>query len=130
MSTTVQGPDSELAGIARMSIALIGPNDSSRTIMAKALTASQSRIVREFADYPAKLSDVSRMMARNEALTTIMAKALPASQSRIVREFADYPAKLSDVSRMMAQNFDVVMIDLDSDESYALLIRSEERRVG
>ena len=83
MSTTVQGPDSELAGIARMSIALIGPNDSSRTIMAKALTASQSRIV---------------------------------------REFADYPAKLSDVSRMMAQNFDVVMIDLDSDESYALLI--------
>ncbi len=91
MSTTVQGSDSPLASIARMSIALIGPNDSSRTIMAKALHASQDRVV---------------------------------------REFADYPAKLSDVSRMMSQNFDVVMIDLDSDESYALLIVEKIAALG
>jgi protein TonB len=90
MSTTLQHTDSEHTGAARMSVALIGPNDASRMIMAKALSASDTRTVREFADYPAKLDDVSH--------------------------FAD--------------EFDFVIIDFDSDESYALKIVEELAATG
>jgi protein TonB len=83
MSTILHNPDAELAGSSGVSVALIGPNDAHRKIVAKALSSSEARTVREFVDYPARLSD------------------LPA---------------------MMGQNFDVVMIDVDSDESYALEI--------
>jgi protein TonB len=83
MSTTFQVPASENPGSSRTSVALIGPNHAHRTTMAKALATSD---------------------ARN------------------VQEFADYPAKLSDLPSIMEQNFDVVMVDVDSDESYALKI--------
>ncbi len=90
MSTTLQHADSEHTGTARMSVALIGPNDASRKVMAKALSASDSRTVREFADYPANLSEVSHF----------------------------------------AEAFDFVIIDFDSDESYALKIVEEIAATG
>ena len=52
----------------------------------------------------------------------VVAKALANSEDRSVQEFAAYPEDLSDLPRMVGQNFDVVMIDLDSDEDYALAI--------
>jgi protein TonB len=52
----------------------------------------------------------------------VVAKALANSEDRTVQEFAAYPEDLSDLPRMVGQNFDVVMIDLDSDEDYALAI--------
>jgi protein TonB len=83
MSTTLQDPNLELASSKSILIALIGPNAAHRGIMAKALTGSESRTV---------------------------------------REFIDYPASLNDIPHMIEQNFDVVMIDVDSDQSYALQI--------
>lgn len=83
MSTTLQGPATELTGPSGMSVAVIGPNTAHRKIVAKALGGSSARTV---------------------------------------REFTDYPAKLSDVPRMVEQNYDVVMIDVDSDQSYALAL--------
>jgi protein TonB len=57
----------------------------------------------------------------NAAHRRIVAKALSGSEARTVREFIDYPAKLTDIQRLMEQQrFDVVMIDVDSDQSYAL----------
>ena len=83
MSTALQGPATELTGPSGMSVAVIGPNTAHRKIVAKALGGSSARTV---------------------------------------REFSDYPAKLSDVPRMVEQNYDVVMIDVDSDQSYALAL--------
>lgn len=83
MSTTLQGPDSEVTRSTRMSIAVIGPDAARRRIVTRALASSEDRTV---------------------------------------QEFAAYPAEMSDLPRMMELNFDVVMVDLDSDENYALLI--------
>ncbi len=83
MSTTLQDPNVESASSAMASIALIGPNATHRRVMAKALTGTESRAV---------------------------------------REFIDYPANLGDIPHLMEESFDVVMIDVDSDQSYALQI--------
>ncbi len=83
MSTAVQGPDSEVTRSIRTSIALIGPDAARRSVVAKALATSDSRTVHEF----------------------------PA-----------YPARLSDLPRMLEEHFDIVMLDLDSDQGYALSI--------
>lgn len=81
MSTNFQGPDPDPISSSGLSVALIGPHDARRRIVANAL-------------------------ADSEAST--------------VREFTAYPSKLNDVPKMMEQNYDVVIIDLDSDQNYAL----------
>ena len=83
VSTTMQAPDSERTGSGGLSIVVIGPNSSHRRTVAKAVNSSAGRTV---------------------------------------REFDDYPAKLSDVPRMMEQNYDIVMIDVDTDQSYAIAL--------
>ncbi|HEY6488113.1 MAG: TonB family protein [Terracidiphilus sp.] len=85
VSTSIQDPSSpELTGSARMTVAVIGPNAAHRKVVSKALAGSETRAVREFIDYPAKLTDIQRLMEQ--------------------------------------QRFDVVMIDVDSDQSYALQV--------
>ena len=83
MSTNLQSPDSQGTAPKGMSVALIGPNDAHRKVVAKALATAQGRKV---------------------------------------HEFIDYPADLNDLSRMMETKFDVVLVDVDTDESYALQI--------
>ena len=80
---TLQDAESDHAGSGARWIALIGPNDASRHVMARALAGSG-----------------------------------PVT----VREFVAYPPKLSDVPRLLEQNCSLIMIDVDSDESYALAI--------
>jgi protein TonB len=58
----------------------------------------------------------------DDARRRVVTKALSNSEDRTVQEFAAYPAKLSDLPRMMEQNYDVVMVDLDSNQEYALEI--------
>ena len=60
------------------------------------------------------------LIGPNEAYRKIVAKALAGSEARSVHEFVDYPANLADLPAMLDQNFDVIMIDVDSDESYAI----------
>src|ERR1700740_1909653 len=60
------------------------------------------------------------LIGPNETHRKIVAKALAGSEARTVREFLDYPASLSDLPSILEQNYDVVMIDVDSDQSYAL----------
>lgn len=81
MSTHLQDKESEVTASSGMKVALIGPNEAHRKIVAKALAGSEAKSV---------------------------------------REFVDYPANLADLPRMLDQNFDVIMIDVDSDESYAI----------
>jgi pilus assembly protein CpaE len=54
---------------------------------------------------------------RNEATS-----ALGECHSGTIREFISYPSDLNDVSRMLGNNFDVILIDLDSDPEYALVL--------
>ena len=50
----------------------------------------------------------------------IVASALAGSSVTQLREFTSYPSKISDVPRLLEQGYDVVIIDLDSDQQYAL----------
>ncbi|HTB96189.1 MAG TPA: TonB family protein [Terracidiphilus sp.] len=83
MSTSVQEPVSEPSSSRVVSIALIGPNEAHRKVVASALAGAPNRRF---------------------------------------REFIDYPARLSEIPKILEQGFSVVMIDVDSDESYALKI--------
>ncbi len=76
-----QTPDSGSISTNTLSIALIGPHEQRRRIVASALAGVD--------------------------VTT-------------VREFTSFPARLSDTSHMLEGNYDVVLIDLDSDQSFAL----------
>ena len=90
-STNLQSPDSQGAVPQGMSVALIGPNDTHRQVVARALASAQGRKV---------------------------------------HEFIDYPASLSDLARMMETKFDVVLVDVDTDESYALQIIAKLADLG
>ncbi|MGB6975580.1 MAG: AAA family ATPase [Terracidiphilus sp.] len=79
MSNMMQ--DSDSFGTGGLSIALIGPHDQRRRIVASALAGANMTQV---------------------------------------REFTAYPSKLADVPRLLEQGYDVVIIDLDSDQQYAL----------
>jgi TonB family protein len=83
MSTSVQEPVSGQSNSRIMLIALIGPNEAHRKVVASALAGAPNRRF---------------------------------------REFIDYPARLSEIPKILEQGFSVVMIDVDSDESYALKI--------
>jgi periplasmic protein TonB len=61
---------------------------------------------------------------------SVVAKAVSGAEGRTVREFAAYPDKVSELPRLLAQNFDVVMIDLDSDQNYALQLVQEIAATG
>jgi protein TonB len=91
MSTNAQSPQAEKSASKGMSVALIGPNDAHRKIVARALASSQGRKV---------------------------------------HEFIDYPSTLNDLPRMVEQNFDVVLVDVDTDESYALQIIEKLAEIG
>jgi protein TonB len=62
------------------------------------------------------------LIGPNAAHRRVMVKALSGAEARTVREFIDYPASLADIPNLMEEHFDVVMIDVDSDQSYALQI--------
>jgi protein TonB len=89
MPTQLQNSEPELSASKGMSVALIGPNDAHRRIVAAAL-----------------------------------------GSGRKVHEFIDYPDKLSDLPRMLEQNFDVVLVDVDTDESYAIQIIEKVSELG
>lgn len=82
MSTNVQSSD-QGTGAKLMSVAVIGPNDAHRKVVAQALSTAPGRKI---------------------------------------HEFIDYPSDLNDLARMMETKFDVVLVDVDTDESYALQI--------
>ncbi len=81
--TTVERGDEELAEAdsQMMLVALIGPDSESRSFMARALAAPESRVVHEFSSYP---------------------------ELRL------------EILQMLSEHFDFLMIDLDSDEEFAL----------
>jgi protein TonB len=91
MTTNAQSPQAEKSATNGMSVALIGPNDAHRKIVARALASSHGRKV---------------------------------------HEFIDYPGNLNDLAGMVEQNFDFVLVDVDTDESYALQIIEKLAEIG
>ena len=53
ISNNAQSPQAEKSASKGMAVALIGPNDAHRQIVARALASTQGRKVHEFNDYPA-----------------------------------------------------------------------------
>lgn len=70
------------------------------------------------------------LIGPNDAHRQTVARALASADGRKVHEFIDYPATLSDLARMMETKFDVVLVDVDTDESYALQIISKLAELG
>ena len=70
------------------------------------------------------------LIGPNDAHRHIVARALASADGRKVHEFIDYPATLNDLARMMETKFDVVLVDVDTDESYALQIISKLAELG
>jgi len=70
------------------------------------------------------------LIGPNDAHRQTVARALASADGRKVHEFIDYPATLSDLARMMETKFDVVLVDVDTDESYALQIISKLSELG
>ena len=92
MSTSAQDTEAQPGALPKtMSVALIGPNDTHRQVVARALASAQGRKI---------------------------------------HEFIDYPATLNDLARMMETKFDVVLVDVDTDESYALQIIAKLAELG
>ncbi|WP_348262542.1 TonB family protein [Telmatobacter sp. DSM 110680] len=89
--SNAQGSQGEKNAAKGMNVALIGPNDTHRQIVARALASSQGRKV---------------------------------------HEFIDYPDQLNDLPKMFEQNFDFVLVDVDTDESYALQIIEKLSQIG
>ncbi len=71
LSTTFQGSDSAAVESSERSVALIGPNETSRSIVARALASSDAGFVREFAAYPSKLIEVPRILEQNFSVVMI-----------------------------------------------------------
>jgi periplasmic protein TonB len=90
-TSNAQTPQAEKSTAQGMNVALIGPNDTHRQIVARALASSQGRKV---------------------------------------HEFIDYPNQLRDLPKMFEQNFDFVLVDVDTDESYALQIIEKLSEIG
>ena len=90
-TSNAQTPQGEQSAAKGMNVALIGPNDTHRQIVARALASSQGRKV---------------------------------------HEFIDYPNQLRDLPKMFEQNFDFVLVDVDTDESYALQIIEKLSEIG
>jgi len=91
ISNNGQSPQAEKSASKGMAVALIGPNDAHRKIVARALASTQGRKV---------------------------------------HEFIDYPGNLNDLPGMVEQSFDVVLVDVDTDESYALQIIEKLAEIG
>lgn len=91
LSSNLQGSEPQGTASKVVSVALIGPNDAHRQVVAQALSTAQGRQI---------------------------------------HEFIDYPADLNDLARMMETKFDVVLVDVDTDESYALQIIAKLADLG
>ena len=75
-------------------------------------------------DHGSDLSGLSllsiALIGPHERNRKAVANALIDSDATMIREFNSYPPELADVSRMLEKNYDVVIIDLDSDQKFAL----------
>src|SRR3569623_797358 len=101
----------------------------SRIMIARAEISTNA----QFAETPASSGPKGMAVALigpNDAHRQTVARALASADGRKVNEFIDYPATLNDLARMMETKFDVVLVDGDTDESYALQIISKLAELG
>lgn len=66
----------------------------------------------------------------NDAHRQIVAHALSLEDGRSIYQFADYPGQLNDLPRFLGQSFDVVLVDVDTDQSYAMQIIEKLAELG
>jgi len=107
---SVPSENSTASGAGALSIALIGPDQQRRKVVASALAGCQARVAR----------DPKRSGGAAGSSSPAGVKGQPSFSSVVVREFSSYPVDLKDLPRMLEQNFDIVIVDLDSDPEYAL----------
>lgn len=80
------------AGASDLSIALIGPNENRRRIVANALAGAGSSMVREFPSYPNKTADVPHLLEQNFDIFIIDLDGDQRYALELVEEIAANPA--------------------------------------
>jgi protein TonB len=98
-------------------------------MIARAEMSTNTQIAEAQASSGAKGMAVA-LIGPNDAHRQTVARALASAEGRKVHEFIDYPATLNDLARMMETKFDVVLVDVDTDESYALQIIAKLSELG
>jgi Flp pilus assembly CpaE family ATPase len=83
-------------------------------------SGSSSSLEMKYADsIGAKLLSIA-LIGPNEALRWDVSSVLADCRGVTVREFPSYPTALDDVPRLLERYFDVIIVDLDSDQEFAL----------
>jgi pilus assembly protein CpaE len=81
------------AGANALSIAIIGPDEERRKMITSALAGCEDGAVHGAKQFKAGMA---------------------------IQEFSSYPSDFDELPEMLAQNYDLVLIDLDSDQEFAL----------
>ncbi|MGD0730044.1 MAG: hypothetical protein ABR956_02190 [Terracidiphilus sp.] len=110
MSAPTENSNTPGAGV--LSIALIGPDQERRKVVANALALCQARASR----------DGKRSGGSGGQSSAAGAKGHVSFGGVTVREFSAYPADLNDLPRVLEHHFDIVIVDLESDPEYALVL--------
>ena len=84
MSTFTQNPDALGANV--LSVALIGPNESGRKAMARALSGPQANVAREFGSYP-DLDDIPRLLEADHDVIVVELDSNPEHALDLVETF-------------------------------------------
>jgi pilus assembly protein CpaE len=84
---------SDSGGANALSIGVIGPDDERREAIVRALGESEAGFVRDLQQSSAGMT---------------------------IQEFCSYPSDLAELPQLLARRFNVVLVDLDSDQEYAL----------
>ncbi len=81
---------------------------------------SSSELDPDYSDSIGKESLEIALIGPDEQRRLAASEALAGCRGNFVREFTCYPPSLDDVPRLLEQNHDVIIIDLDTDQEYAL----------
>lgn len=73
-------------------------------------------------DEPLPVQRSVALIGPNEASRRVVAAALAGSGGAKVREFLSYPARFPDVALILEERYDLLIMDVDCDESYALVL--------
>jgi pilus assembly protein CpaE len=97
-------------GGGALSIALIGPDERRRKMVASALAGYlvEAKQAPRAPDVPGTYSPLAVVKPPGSVLAAT------------VKEFSSYPGDLDDLPRMLQRHFDVIIIDLDSNPEFAL----------
>jgi Flp pilus assembly CpaE family ATPase len=118
----------------QLSVALIGPDDRRRSVMAKALAETQQAAVREFDSYPPEFDRLQKLLASFDAIildldsdpdvALDLVKRTRASVAAITMVYSENPEPKVAISAMRAGAREYLLLPLEQDAVAEALVRT------